>query len=206
MPASGSSEIEAKFLAVDLPTLRKRALKHGGQIRSPRHLERNLRFDTRDGRLQADHAVLRLREDAAVRLTFKRRLDDFEHREEIECVVSDAEQAQRLLEALGYEIYFIYEKYREVIAFGVCELMLDDLPFGSFLEIEGPDVKAIQACAASFKLTWEHRLNRSYPEIFSLLKEQYKLDAPDATFEHFQKYRPVDRAAWRAWLGKREDE
>jgi len=204
MPAPESSEIEAKFLAVDLPTLRKRALKHGGQVRSPRHLERNLRFETGDGRLQADHAVLRLREDDAVRLTYKRRLEDFEHREEIECAVSDAGQAQRLLEALGYEIFFIYEKYREVIAFGGCKLMLDDLPFGSFLEIEGENVEAIQACAASLKLAWEHRLGSSYLEIFSLLKDHFQLDAPHATFEHFQKYRPADRAAWRAWLGKRE--
>lgn len=199
-------EIEVKFFLSDLPALRKRVLQRGGHTRRQRLLERNLRFDNAAGDLASAGAVLRLREDNAVHLTYKQRLQDGEHRREIEFEVGDMAQARSFLAALGYDVFFIYEKYREVMTLGACTLMLDDMPFGSFLEIEGPDMAAIERCAAALKLNMDHRLRASYLETFAALKAQFQLEAEHATFESFQHSKPAQRAAWRAWLGALESE
>ena len=206
MNEAKATEIEVKFFLPDLPALRKRVLQRGGNTRRQRMFERNLRFDTPAADLSAAGAVLRLREDNAVTLTYKQRLQDGEHRREIEFAVGDAGQARAFLEALGYNVFFIYEKYREVMTLGACALMLDDLPFGSFLEIEGPDMAAIERCAAALKLNMEHRLRASYMQTFLALKQQFQFDADYATFESFQHSKPAQRAAWRSWLGALESE
>ncbi len=38
---------------------------------------------------------------------------------------------------LGYTPYFIYEKRRETFDLRGCEVMIDEMPYGWFLEIEG---------------------------------------------------------------------
>jgi len=200
-----TTEIEAKFCVRDLPALRKRILKLGGNIDKPRAFERNLRFDTPTGDLRQSRSVLRLREDDAVRLTYKRRLADFEHRRELEFEVSDSGQAQAFLEALGYEIFFIYEKYREVLTFAGCEVMLDDLPFGSFVEIEGPDLDAVQAAAGRLELDWSWRMDTSYMETFYALQERFGMEAPHATFELLQGIDRAERVRWALWLADREE-
>ena len=100
----------------------------------------NLRFDDTEGGLRNAHRVLRLRQDDKARLTYKgpgsveggARL-----REELEFTVSDFETARKLLEALGYQVMLVYEKYRTTYALGGCEVTLDEMPYGSFAEIDG---------------------------------------------------------------------
>jgi adenylate cyclase class 2 len=61
-------------------------------------------------------------------------------REEFETAVSDAANAAKILNRLGFLDCFRYEKYRTEFARshepGV--VMLDETPIGNFLEIEGP--------------------------------------------------------------------
>ncbi len=64
-------EIEAKFHLPHLIYLRTRLLDEGARLMTPRTLERNLRFDTNDGRLVQSQIVLRLRQDSRATLTYK---------------------------------------------------------------------------------------------------------------------------------------
>jgi len=203
--ATPSTEIEAKFSVQDLPALRKRVLRLGGQPQRPRAFERNLRFDTPSSDLKQQRAVLRLREDDAVRLTFKQSLTEFEHRLEFEFEVSDKQQAQSFLEALGYDVFFIYEKYRELISFAGCLLMLDDLPFGSFLEIEGPHLDAVKSAACQLNLDWSWRMDTSYLETFFALQKRFEFEAAHATFEALQGIDRAERVRWALWLADREE-
>ena len=89
------------------------------------------------------HAVLRLRR-AGPRaiLTFKERLpgsSQIKHQLEDETTVGDPEAMDAILESLGFNPTLIYEKRRDRWLLGETEIVLDELPFGLFMEIEGEE-------------------------------------------------------------------
>jgi hypothetical protein len=63
------------------------------------------------------------------------------------------------------------------------EVVLDELPFGDFAEIEGPDTAAIQAAALALGLIWEARCAESYLGLFALVRASQGLDAQNLTFQ-----------------------
>ena len=183
-------EIEAKFLLHNLADFRQRVIAEGGQRLGSRMLERNLRFDTDEKKLTASHQVLRLRQDARNLLTYKY-AHTFEERTEIEFEVDDFNAAKSLLEVLGYQVVFVYEKYRETFALDPALIMLDELPFGCFIEIEGPSRESLIQTASTLELSWEHRAKMDYLSLFENLRERLGLPFRDATFANFKDQAPI---------------
>jgi adenylate cyclase class 2 len=182
-------EIEAKFLVRDLEVIEARLRGLGAALTAERVFETNLRFDTPDGDLSRQRQALRLRQDTQSIMTFKgaaRQGEAISMREEIEFSVSDFAAARRLLEALGYVVSVIYEKYRTTYVLGNLEVVLDELPFGSFIEIEGPDVDTIRGAADELGLEWEARSSASYLALFGLFREARNLSARNLTFEELR--------------------
>jgi adenylate cyclase class 2 len=179
-----ATEVEAKFILRHLADIRKRVLSAGGHLLTPRTLERNLRFDTPEGDLSTTLQVLRLRQDSRITLTYKRS-QSTEERTEIELEVDDFHSAKALLQALGFQIVFIYEKYRETFALDPTHVMLDELPFGCFVEVEGPTLEAVALTAATLGLDWESRVRQDYHGLFETLHKHLKLPFRDATFANF---------------------
>ncbi len=182
-------EIEAKFYVSDLVAVEHRLQQAGARCLHARTHEINLRFDTPDGELRRQGRVLRLRRDRQAWLTYKagRKIEDGLHRrEEIEFQVSDFDAAHRFLEALGYEVQFIYEKYRTVYLLDAAEIMLDELPYGNFVEIEGPP-EAVRQLAVRLHLAWETAIPLSYHALFERLRQRMHLSFRDLLFENFQE-------------------
>ena len=181
-------ETEVKFLVDDLSALRQRLLAAGGEQVRPRLFEQNIRFDTPEEELRARFQLLRLRLDDRVRLTFKGPADDAESeakvREEIEVEVADFEMMSAILEKLGFVAHQVYEKYRETFKLGEVEIVLDELPFGDFVELEGEET-AIRQAAEKLALAWEERVLVNYLGLLQLLRERYDLPFTDLTFENF---------------------
>ncbi len=184
-------EIEAKFHIPHLSQLRERLFSEGARRSTPRTLERNLRFDTADGRLAQSHIVLRLRQDSRATLTYKEPQERHEVRLEYEVEVDDFNRMREMLDALGYQIIFIYEKYRETFTIESSEVMLDELPFGKFAEIEGPDIKQITSLAKRLNLEWERRVALNYIGVFDDLRQRMNLPFRDATFANFKDYKDL---------------
>lgn len=177
-------EFEAKFL-LSLPNnIRQSLLNVGGRLLVPRVLERNLRFDTDDGVLSVNQKVLRLRQDNLTTLTYKYS-KNFEERIEIEIKVDDFRTTRTLLNALGFKVVFTYEKYRETFMLDPVHIMLDELPFGHFMEIEGPSLKTVKNAAAALGMQWDSRIKQSYLELFDALAQNLDLTFSDATFANF---------------------
>jgi adenylate cyclase class 2 len=133
--------------------------------------------------------LLRLRQDTAARLTYKgepQTAVDSEARvrEELEIEVGDFETTLALLQRVGFEPKQVYEKYRETFRFGLVEVVLDEMPFGDFVELEG-DEAAIQAAAAALDLDWNRRILANYLAIMASLQERFGLDFDDVTFDNF---------------------
>ena len=180
-----SQEIEAKFAVRHLQQVRERLLQSGARVRSSRALERNWRFDDRQEGLTGRGEVLRVRQDDSAYLTFKRGADGELERTELTVAVEDTGITREILQALGYEVIAVYEKYREVFVLDPVEVMLDELPFGAFVEIEGDAPSTIRAAADRLGLDWDLRVNASYLELFQRVKHERGLDMRDATFEAF---------------------
>jgi adenylate cyclase class 2 len=184
-----SEEIEAKFFVTDLPSLRRKMIALGAKSKQKRVYEQNLRFDTPQKTLRTEMKVLRLRQDEKARLTFKSAgylQQGVLVRPEFEVEVSDFGQTRQILEGLGYQVYSLYEKYRETLSLDDVDLMLDEMPFGSFVELEGPSIQAVTTLASKLGLNLEKRITLSYMDLFEHLKIVKELDFRDLTFENFK--------------------
>jgi adenylate cyclase, class 2 len=178
-------ETEIKFFIGEISPFEKRLTGMGASLASTRTHELNYRFDTEELALAREYQVLRLRQDSKVHLTFKGGTDpasEVSSRREIEFEVSDFDSAQQLLLALGYHITFTYEKYRTTYHADNCEIVLDELPYGNFLEIEGKDIAAIKQMATRLQLNWDERIKLSYLAIFQKAKEKFGLQAANLLF------------------------
>lgn len=166
-------EIESKFYVRYLPTLEQKLINLGAVKISERVLESNLRFDTPAGDLTRERRALRLRQDAVARLTFKGPAQPGQSvsmRQEIEFEVSSFNSARAFLKALGYQVMAMYEKYRTTYTLNGLEVVLDELPYGNFIEIEGPDADSIRAVADALGLNWDARVMDSYLSLFERLR------------------------------------
>lgn len=183
-------EIETKFLVRDLKMIETRLQDLGAQLITQRQYEQNLRFDLPDESLRKSHRVLRLRQDQSSKLTYKgpgkKPEGGIRAREEWEVTVDDFEVMRRILESLGYGILFTYEKYRTTYELKGTEIMLDELPFGLFVEIEGKTQKDILDMAAILHLRQECAIPDSYQVEFDNLKSSLNLTFRDLTFNNFQ--------------------
>ncbi len=185
-------EIEVKFYLRHLEDIRKRLIAQGVRLNTDRLLERNLRFDTPDRDLAGKMHVLRLRQDDRATLTFKRPHGQLETREEFEIEIDDFESGRKILEALGYTVTALYEKYRETFQIDTIQVMLDELPFGCFIEIEGPSLESIRQMSDRLGLPWERRVQASYLELFGRIRQSLNLELEEGTFEKFEGLPPVD--------------
>jgi adenylate cyclase class 2 len=188
--SQNNEEHEVKFFIRDLGNLNNRLDNLGAVLIQPRTYEYNLRFDNAAGELTRTFQVLRLRKDTAVRLTYKgpgEIIGGVQSRAEIEFTVDDFDSAQKFFQALGYQVSMIYEKYRTIYQLNENVLVtLDEMPYGDFAEIEGPDAPSILGTALQLSLDLNARILTSYAAIFESLRRKFGLNFRDLTFENFE--------------------
>lgn len=192
-------EIELKFFIADPSSLRQHLAACGAICSTPRTFEHNVRYETKDERLLKSRCLLRLRQDRATTLTFKAPplQDDpqFKIYRELEVQVSDFATMDTILAALGFSHRQVYQKWRETWQLDGAMLCLDEMPFGTFLEIEGAP-ETIQRLAGVFDLAWSRRIRASYLRMFEALRETVGLPFHDVTFDNFRT-RPIDFQRYR---------
>jgi adenylate cyclase class 2 len=182
-------EVEVKFLLRDFDAFRKRLAAKGAELVAPCVFELNVRFDTADGALLARQELLRLRQDTRARLTFKGpsaedAKSEAKVREEIELEIGDFERMSAVLQRLGFLPVQTYEKYRETYHWRGVEIVLDELPFGKFIELEGEDAE-LKGVAEALGLDWSRRILGNYLGLMELCRHSFALDFSDLTFDNF---------------------
>ena len=157
-------ETEVKFFLPDVKPIRRRIVELGANFKG-RVFETNLRFEDDDNRLFQEKSLLRLRKDIKTTLTFKSeptfKDDQFKTLREVEVEVSDFDAMKNILESLGFHNEQVYEKWRETFVIRDAHLCLDTMPYGNFLEIEGPK-KSIKEVASRIGLPWHQRILLNY--------------------------------------------
>jgi adenylate cyclase class 2 len=182
-------ETEAKFYVQDLERVKAQLEELGAQLFQGRVLETNIRFDLPGAKLRAQGRVLRLRRDTEARLTYKSgslQEQGVLSREEIEFIVEDFDKAKRFLEALGYQKLVYYEKFRTTYEWNNTHIMLDELPYGSFVEIEGETLEGIRLVTDQLNLNWSTAIGTSYSALFDRVQRALKSSFQDLSFSNFE--------------------
>jgi adenylate cyclase class 2 len=139
---SDGIEAEIKLRVSDRAAALAALEQLGATLTVPRHLEDNVLYDTPERALASSDRLLRLRRTPrGFLLTFKgprEIVEGVKRRPEHEVWVEEGGSLERILEGLGYQPFFRYQKYREAWSWQGAELLLDETPVGTFLEIEGP--------------------------------------------------------------------
>lgn len=161
-------EIEKKYRLAPAQSepLRQRLKEVGAEGQGRAEFEENIIY-TGPG-LDPAKCVLRLRrKDERAIFTFKERdqSDSLVKRQrEEETDVSDAGALASILEALGYRPALVYEKRRETWYIAGTEVVLDELTFGLFVEIEGEEAHILEV-EKLLGLDGAEAEHASYPEL-----------------------------------------
>jgi len=161
-------EIEKKYrlTAEQFGTLAQRLKEAGAEAQGPSEFEENTIYTGPN--LDPATRVLRLRRKGARAVfTFKERDatgSAVKRQREEETEVSDAAALASILEALGYRPVLVYEKRRATWRLAGAEVVLDELPFGLFAEIEG-DESAILEAEKLLGLDDAETEHASYPKL-----------------------------------------
>lgn len=138
------TEIEIKLAVGAAAVVRRQLAQLGFRVSTARHLEENTLFDTPEGKLRRNRLALRLRVvNGRGLLTLKGPPQASRHykvRAESETPVRSANATRKILAGLGYGPSFRYQKYRTIFARKrePGEVLLDETPIGTYLELEGP--------------------------------------------------------------------
>lgn len=128
--------------------------------------EENTIFSNDD--LRSRGAIVRIRKTPQrVLLTYKRRThgsSDIKQQLEYETEVENAEAMRAIIGELGLKPVLVYEKRRDTWKFRSVEVVFDELPFGSFMEIEGP-VAGIREAEMLLDLEDLEAVHETYPAL-----------------------------------------
>ena len=187
MSNSHLQEVEVKLYTPDLSVIQQTLENIGATLSNPRVFERNIRYENAKETLEKQGVVLRLRQDDIARLTYKsgKQIENgISKRFEAEVTVSDFDTMDTILRLLKFEPYMTYEKYRTTYTLDNAEIVLDEMPYGNFTEIES-DVKTIESVITKLGLNKAPRMLDSYTRLFDNVIEKMRLDFTDLTFANF---------------------
>lgn len=134
------NEIEIKF-KINNPRKIRMLLKDNGGVFIGKAFEKTIRFDTSNKDLEKTGRFLRIRTGFANTITLKEKIinPDYKERKEFETTIGNPKEIIIILKKLGFTKTFIMEKYREKWEINGAEVVIDKLPMGNYIEIEGEE-------------------------------------------------------------------
>jgi adenylate cyclase class 2 len=178
-------EREVKLAFRDVDEARIAILAAGAEPLRARRLQEDCLLDTQDDQLFSRRCVLRVRmECGKTLLTFKGPVQEssMKLREELETIVGDGLLLLRVLEQLGFRVWFRYQKYREEFAHEDVIVALDETPVGVFVEIEGSETGIHEMASALARKPEDYVLD-SYRGLFAKHCQRNGLPVSDMLFE-----------------------
>jgi adenylate cyclase class 2 len=181
-------EIEVKFRVEDPEKIVEKL--HGlGAKKVDSGFESNIVFDKDgelpDSKLLDSRKLLRIRSyDGNADITFKKEVsrEKFNVREENIVIIDSFDKGKKLLEALGFKPWWRYEKKRQTWEYDGTGILVDEVPIGNFVEIEGPEDK-IEEIAKKLGLDMKDSIKKSYLEVFSDYCKEQGIPFSDMVFK-----------------------
>lgn len=183
MAAILEQEVKLRFASAE--EARAAVLATGATAVRCRRLQEDCLLDSVDESLRRSRSVLRVRMESGKSLvTFKGPVQPaaVKVREELETVVGDGPLLLRILEHLGFRVWFRYQKYREEFAMEDVIVAVDETPVGVFVEIEG-GAQGIADMAEALGRTPGDYLLDSYRGLFCEYCRERGLPVSDMLFD-----------------------
>jgi adenylate cyclase class 2 len=165
------TEIEAKFLSVDLDEVRAKLTQLGAKCVKPMRLMRRVTIDGVD--MKAKDAFLRVRDEGdKVTLAYKQ-FDEasVSGTKEIEVEVENFEDTVHILEQSGLPHGSFQESKRENWELNGVEIMLDEWPWlDPYVEIEADEEGKVKDLAAKLGFNWQDAV---FGDVMAAYRVQY---------------------------------
>ena len=151
----------------------------------PKPLEREENTIYHGGHLGFGLRALRLRRvNGEAILTFKERIptrSPIKHQKENETRVKDADATDAILRGIGFTPGLVYEKRRTRWDVGKAKVVIDELPYGLFMEIEASvkEIKRVEKLIVAEKLP---AVTETYPEMTAKLGKKNRKGIIEARF------------------------
>lgn len=165
------TEIEVKFLNINLEVMREKLESIGAVCDQPMQTMRRVIFDTPE--MRGNHAFVRVRDEGhRITMTYKQ-FDEMSltGAKEIELHVNSYEDALLFVEAAGAKIKSSQEARRELWHVDDAEIVLDEWPWlNPYMEIEAPSEQSVRKAAAALGLRWD---DAAFGDINIAFRQQY---------------------------------
>jgi len=177
------TEIEVKFLNVDVDEIRMKLLEAGAVMEQPMRLMRRALIE--QPQHKKEHSFVRIRDQGdKTTLTFKRRAqldgESIDDTKEIEVEVSSFEDTLELLREAGWPPITYQENRRESWRLGEAEVVIDEWPWlNPQIEIEAENEEIVRSAALSLGLKWKEAF-------YGHIDNAYELD-----YEFSAKFRGI---------------
>jgi adenylate cyclase, class 2 len=184
-------EIEIKFWIDDIGALSRRLRAAKFRRATPRTHEMNVLYDLRGHPLRKRGELLRLRKYGNHWvLTHKSKGTAGKHktRVESETGVADGKKMDAVLQALGFQPTFRYEKFRAEWSDGRGSVVVDETPIGNLGEIEGAP-RWIDRTAKALGIVPQQYVTDSYAGLFFAWKRRTRSPATEMTFQAIRRNR-----------------
>lgn len=174
------TEIEAKFLDINVVDLRQKLTAAGATLVQPERLMRRKNFDYPDRRLEKSVAGwIRVRDEGdKITLAYKQFNDrGLLGTHETSVMVDSFDQCCAFLEVIGLKQTSFQETKRESWRLGEADIEIDTWPWlPPFLEIEAATEQAVRAAATKLGFAWSKALHGSveivYQKYFNVTEQE----------------------------------
>lgn len=173
------TEIEAKWLNIDMEAMRAKLKSIGATLVTPERLMTRKVFDYPDMRLEKIGGWVRVRnEGEKITLSYKQLNDRSLHgTKEVTVVVNNFDNTCLFLTSIGLEANSFQETKRESWKLGDTEIELDTWPWiPSFVEIEAKDEETLRKTAELLELDYAESLHGSvetaYQAVYDVSEEE----------------------------------
>jgi len=186
------TEIEVKFINIDIEAMRQKLKEVGAHLEQPMRLMRRVLIEQPEH--EAVHSFIRIRDQGdKVTLCYKRReaKDGFKIDDtvEIEVEVSDFDTTVELFKEAGWPPKTYQENRRETWNLEDAEIVIDEWPWmPPQIEIEGPTEQAVRAVAEKLGLMWSEarlgHIDQIYQEYYTFAPGfRGVIDLPEMGFD-----------------------
>lgn len=173
------SEIEVKFVDVDVTDVRTRLTDAGAALEHPMRLMRRVLIE--EEHHVAERSFIRIRDEGdKTTLTFKRRMladeeTTIDSTHEIETTVGDFDTAVNIFAEAGWNYITFQESKRETWLLDGAEVVIDEWPWlAPMIEIEADSEATVRNVAAKLGFDWQDG-------IFGSVDVVYHRDYPNMT-------------------------
>lgn len=188
------TEIEAKWLNVDLDKIREKLADIGAICVNPERLMSRRVFDYPDKHLETIGGWVRVRNEGdKTTLSYKQLNDRTLHgTKEVSVLVDDFDKTCNFLTAIGLQSKAFQETKRESWRLGDAEIELDTWPWiPSFVEIEASNESELKSVAEKLGLDYANALHGSVE-----LAYQAVYDVTESEIDNWEEILFIDTPDW----------